>query len=102
MRQPTNTKVETRTITMSIENLEDAIATFLYATRTIPESWDITYMDLGLPLNDDGFVEFDIEIAKPVKRNLKVVDESYVGEQDNEKQLKLPLEVFEKIHVQTD
>jgi hypothetical protein len=93
-----NTKVETKVITMSIENIESAIASFLYATRTIPESWEVTYMDLGLELNEDGFVEFEIEVARPVKRDLRVVDNSYIP-QDNEKQMTLPFETFEKLHV---
>lgn len=93
-----NTKVETKTITMSYENFEAAIVSFLYATRTIPESWDVTYTDFGIPLSDEGFVEFQIEIAKPVsKPKLSVVDKDFV-EQDN-KQTELPFETFERIHV---
>lgn len=95
MSRPSNTKVETKTITMSIDNFESCIASFLYATKTIPESWDITFMDLGVPLNEDGFVEFDIEVARPIKRELRVVDENF----SEPKQMLLPFEVFETIHV---
>jgi len=96
MKRPTGTKVETKTIVMSIENIEAAIASFLYQMRAVPESWDITFMDLGLPFNEEGFVEFDIEIVRPAKKDhLRLVDDTPV--QDN--QMVLPLEHFEKIRV---
>lgn len=97
-KRPTSVKVETKTITISYENIEAAIVSFLYATRTIPEFWDVLGTDIPLGMNDEGFIEFDIEIAKPVKTNLRVVDESFQNAQDND-QPRLPLEVFETIHV---
>lgn len=99
MKRPTSIKVETKTITISYENIEAAIVSFLYATRTIPESWDVLATDIPLGVNEEGFIEFDIEIAKPVRTNLRVVDETFQEGQDNEKQMTLPLEVFETIHV---
>ena len=93
-------KVERKTITMSYDNLEAAVVGFLYATRTIPESWDVVFTDIPLELNEDGFVEFDIEIAKPVKRNPQLVDESFQQQPQQDNQPSLPLEVFEKIHVE--
>lgn len=92
MTRQTNTKVETKTIVMSLSNLEAAIASFLYATRTIPESWDITYMNLEIPADKNGLVEFDVEVTRPVASNLKLVDDSY-------NQTELPFQTFEKIHV---
>lgn len=93
MKRPTNNQI--KTITMSYENLEAAISTFLYATKTVPDTWDITFLDLGLPVNENGLVEFDIEISKPVKRQLKVVDKDY----QEASQIELQFETFEKIHV---
>lgn len=92
MTRQTNTKVETKTIVMSLSNLEAAIASFLYATRTIPESWDITYMNLEIPADKNGLVEFDVEVARPVASSLKLVDDSF-------NQAELPFQIFEKIHV---
>lgn len=101
MTRMTGTKVEVKTVTMSYENVAAAIASFLYATRTIPESWEVTFLDLGLPINDDGFVEFDIEVTKPVARpKLKLVDENFVEQDNDPHQEILPFEVFEKIHVE--
>lgn len=93
MKRPTDNQI--KTITMSYENLQSSIASFLYATKTVPESWDITFLDLGIPVNEDGLVEFDIEISKPLKRQLKVVDKDY---QDSS-QFELQFETFERIHV---
>lgn len=93
MKRPTNNQI--KTITMSYENLEAAISTFLYATKTVPQSWDITFLDLGLPVNENGLVEFDIEISKPISRQLKVVGKDF----QETTQLDLQFETFEKIHV---
>lgn len=99
MKRPTGVKVETKTVTISYENIEAAIVAFLYATRTIPESWDVLRTDIPLEINEEGFIEFDIEIVKPVRTNLRVGDNNFTEAQDNEKQMTLPLEVFETIHV---
>ncbi len=93
--------METKTIVMSYENLEAAVVSFLYQTRTIPESWDVFATDIPLALNDDGFVEFEIAIGKPVKRaDLRVVDETYSPKPVQDNQLSLPLEHFETIRVE--
>ena len=95
-----NKEVLTKTIVMSYDNFESAIITFLYSLDAIPEDWDVLYTDIGVPLNEDGFVEFDIEIVKPVasntKKRLRVVDENFEA---SEKQLSLQLEAFDKINV---
>jgi hypothetical protein len=98
-KRPTGIKVETKNVVISYENVEAAVVSFLYATRTIPESWDVLSTDIPLALNEEGFIEFEMEIAKPIKRDFKVVDNNFVGEQDNEKQMTLPLEVFNTINV---
>ncbi len=67
-------KTESKTIVMSYDNFESAIVSFLYATKTIPEDWDVISTDFGLTLNEDGLIEFDLELTKPVKR-LKLVND---------------------------
>lgn len=86
----TNTKTETKKIVMSYDNFESAIVSFLYATKTIPENYDVTFTDFGISLNDDGMVEFDVEVVKPVRSHLKVV---------GEEQMELPFDTFETVHV---
>ena len=94
-----NRRVEAKTIKMSYDNFESAIISFLYSMGSIPPNWDVIYTDFGVPLNDEGLVEFTIEIAKPVRPQLRVVDENYQGAKE-EQQMVLPLEVFETIHVE--
>ncbi len=75
-----------KTILISHDNLESCILGFLYATKTIPESWDILSTELGVPLNEDGLVEIEIECVKPKRRK-------------QENQLEFPLEVFDNVYV---
>lgn len=90
----TNKEVLTKTIVMSYDNFESAIVSFLYSMNAIPDDWDILCTDLEVPLNDEGYVEFDIEVVKPVgkKNSLRLV-------KDGEEQLSLQLEAFDKINV---
>jgi len=97
-KRPTR-KVEVKTITMSYENLESCIVSLLYATKTIPEHWDVVETDIPVGVNDDGLIEFDIAITKPVRANLRVVDETFKDTVTEDNQLTLPLEVFDKDHV---
>lgn len=95
-------KVETKTIVMSLDNIEAAVASFLYALGAIPESWDITSMDLDLPTNADGLVEFQIEIVRPFKRNLRLVNDNGAPQEpppEPDDQPELPFSVFDVIHV---
>lgn len=75
-----------KTILISHDNLEACILGFLYATKTIPESWDVLTTELGVPLNEDGLVEIEIECVKPKRR-------------DTDYQPELPLEVFDNVYV---
>lgn len=59
---------ETRTIRMSYENLEDAVISFLYAIGAIDEDLDVVSTDFGLEIDEDGMIEFDLEMVK-VGRN---------------------------------
>lgn len=92
-----NNEIIHRTITLSYDNLESCILGFLYATRTIPESWDVLSTEIKLPLNEDrrsrlgveddyGLVEIEIECVKPKYKS-------------SEHQLEFPLEVFDSVHV---
>ena len=93
----TNKEVLTKTIVMSYDNFESAVVSFLYSMGAIPDDWDILCTDLEVPLNDEGLVEFDIEVVKPVgkKNNLRLIKD---GEEENT-QLSLQLEAFDKINV---
>lgn len=75
-----------RTITLSYDNLEACVLGFLYATKTIPPSWDVLSTEIGVPLNEDGLVEIELELTKPKRK-----DTSYQPE--------LPLEVFDNVYV---
>ena len=92
----TNKEVLTKTIVMSYDNFESAVVSFLYSMGAIPDDWDILCTDLEVPLNDEGLVEFDIEVVKPVgkKNNLRLIKD---GEENT--QLSLQLEAFDKINV---
>jgi len=68
-------KTETRTIKMSYDNFESAIITFLYSISAIDDNVDVVGADLGVPVDDQGMVEFDIEVTVP---HLKVVSNSQV------------------------
>lgn len=71
-----NIKTETKTYEISYENLEAAIVQFLQSNRIIPFEWDILELDIALPLNEKGNVEFDLTAAIPEdkrKPNLKVI-----------------------------
>lgn len=71
-----NIRTETNTYEISYENLEAAIVQFLQSNRIIPFEWDILELDIALPLNENGNVEFDLTAAIPEdkrKPNLKVI-----------------------------
>lgn len=71
-----NITTDTKTFTISHDNLEAAVLQFLQSNRLIPLEWDILEMDFGVPINNDGHVEFDITYAVPEskhKPNLKVI-----------------------------
>lgn len=72
-----NIKTETVTLTISHDNLEAAILQFLHANRLIPLEWDILEMDLGVPVDSKGHVEFDLTYAAPEQRSkpkLRVIE----------------------------
>ena len=87
-----------KTILISHDNLESCILGFLYATKTIPESWDVLTTELGVPLNEDGLVEIEIECVKPRRKtkDLRSVSDDYVVYSE---QLEFPLEVFDNVYV---
>lgn len=73
-----NIRTETNTYEISYENLEAAIVQFLQSNRIIPFEWDILELDIALPLNEKGNVEFDLTAAilekkKDTKPTLKLV-----------------------------
>lgn len=61
-------KTETKTFEISYENLEAAMLHFLQSNRLIPLEWDVLQFDMAVPVNDKGFVEFDIEFTTPSEK----------------------------------
>lgn len=57
-------KTETRIIKMSYDNFEQAVAQFLYQIGVIADNEDLIATDFGIDIDDEGMVEFDIEVAK--------------------------------------
>ena len=58
-----NVRTETRTIKMSHDNFESAIITWLYAIGAINDNVTVIGTDFGLPVDENGNVEFDIEVV---------------------------------------
>lgn len=77
---------ETKTITMSFDNLEAAMAQFLYSIGAVPKDWDILRATIPRP-KGDHHVEFELEISRPSRGKEKLE-----GQQ-------LALDVFGKIGV---
>lgn len=72
-----NIKTDTKTYEISYDNLEAALIHFLHSNRLIPLDWDILEMDIGVPVNEKGNVEFDITFATSEtkkKPNLRVIE----------------------------
>jgi hypothetical protein len=57
-------ETELRTFKMSYENLEDAIISFLYSVGAIDDNVEVIGTDFGMEVDDDGMVEFDLEMVK--------------------------------------
>jgi hypothetical protein len=57
-------ETELRTFKMSYENMEDAIISFLYAVGAIGDDVEVVGTDFGMEVDDDGMVEFDLEMVK--------------------------------------
>ena len=58
------TEAETRVIEMSYDNFENAIVSFLYSIGALNDNEDVIASDFGVELNENGNVEFDLEIVK--------------------------------------
>jgi hypothetical protein len=60
-----STDVKTKTFAMSYDNLEAAISDFLYRMNVVNRHTDdIVSIDIGIPLNEEGLIEFDVEIVE--------------------------------------
>jgi hypothetical protein len=60
-----NVNTETRTIKMSYDNFESAIISFLYSISAIDDDTNVIGTDFGIEVNEEGMIEFDIEVAMP-------------------------------------
>jgi hypothetical protein len=56
--------INTKTLTINYDQLEDMIVAHLYSIGAIDDNIDVLSLDLDLPLNEDGFVEFDIDYVE--------------------------------------
>lgn len=56
-------KVYTKTIRMSHDNLENAVTAFLYAMGELHDNEDVVFADFGLDVDEEGMVEFDLEVV---------------------------------------
>jgi hypothetical protein len=58
-------EVKTKTYAISYDNLEAAISDFLYRFGVVNIHTDeIISVDIGIPLNEEGLIEFDVEIVE--------------------------------------
>jgi hypothetical protein len=58
-------EVKTKTFAISYDNLEGAISDFLYRFGVVNRFTDeIVSIDIGVPLNEEGLIEFDVEIVE--------------------------------------
>lgn len=56
--------IQTKTFAISYDNLEAAIVEFLYRMNVVNRHTDdIVSLDIDVPLNDEGLIEFDVEIV---------------------------------------
>lgn len=60
------TKMYTKTVTISLSNIEAQIAAFLYATSVVNDDEDILDMLIadGLPIDTDGLVKLKLNLKK--------------------------------------
>jgi hypothetical protein len=63
-----NIKTYDRTIKLKYETVEDSIVSLLYALSILDDNEEVIAIDFGLPVDDNGFVEFDLTCSKPVNR----------------------------------
>lgn len=57
-----------KTFYIDHEQLEDVLISHLYAVGALNDDEEVTMVDFGLPINEDGQVEIELTIAKPVAR----------------------------------
>lgn len=57
-------KVIERTLKVSHDNIESAVVAFLYSVGAINDNEDVVMIDLGLPVDENGMVEVDLEVVR--------------------------------------
>lgn len=62
---------ETKTITMSYDNLEAAMTQFLYSIGAVPKDWDIVGATVPKP-KGSSHVVFDIDVVRPARGKEKL------------------------------
>lgn len=69
--------IKEKTIVINYEQLEDMLVAHLYAIGAINDSDDVISLDLDIPVNDEGLVEFDIEyVSLPRNSHLTLVSDT--------------------------
>lgn len=59
--------MNTKTMQISYDTIQDVIASHLYAFSVIDDDIDIIDIDLGLEVNDEGLVTVDVTTNKKVR-----------------------------------
>lgn len=58
------TQITTKSIRMSYENLEAAVAQFLYTMGILNDDEDVIGIDFAIEVDEEGMVEFDVDYVK--------------------------------------
>lgn len=57
-----------KTFYIDHEQLEDVLISHLYAVGVLDDNEEVLFVDFGLPIDEEGKVEIELNIAKPVAR----------------------------------
>jgi hypothetical protein len=60
--------VEDMNFKINYDQLEDVLISHLYAVGILNDDEEVIGIDFGLPVDDEGNVEVDLSLVKPVKR----------------------------------
>ncbi len=55
--------IETKTFTLAYSQLEDILVAHLYAIGALGDNQDVVSLDMEIPVNAQGQIEFDLDIV---------------------------------------
>lgn len=64
MTTKTSPSVETITKSISYDLLSQLIVEKLYALSIIDDNVEVTLVDIDIPVDDNGMIEFDLEVLR--------------------------------------